>query len=154
MRSPLEPLFRAAYAAFRLVRWAFRFADLNVSVVWAAVRYTVVSVLVLLLVIFIECWTVSWVSQCLFPPERVTLFVAVRDLLPAIRELILDFPVLWAFALFVAGQAAVAYLAFTTAHWVLTFKLTYVLGSDKYGPEGAYTPFDGDSSESSDTLTF
>lgn len=154
MRLLLEPLFRAAYAIYRVTHWAFRFADLNVSVVWAAVRYTAGSLFYLMAVIGFECWTVSWVHQCLFPPEEATWFVTFRDFIPAIGESILDFPILWAFALFVAGQTAVAYYAFTTIHWVMTFKLTYLLGSDEYGQKDVYSPFDDESSDASDPLTF
>jgi hypothetical protein len=154
MRSPIEPLFRASYALYKALRWAFRFADLNVSVVWAAVYYAGGSLFYLMAVLGFESLTVSWVYQCLFPPEEATLFVIVRDFVPAVSELVREFPVISAFVVFVAGQTAAAYYAFTTFHWVMTFKLTYVLGSDQYGQKDVYSPFDGESSEASDPLTF
>ena len=79
------------------------------------------------------------------PAESATLFVAVRDFQPIDPRVDPGFPVLWAFALFVAGQTAVVYYAFTTVHWILTFRLTYVLGSDTYRRrEEVYSPFDDD----------
>lgn len=153
MRILLEPLFRAAYAAYRVVRWAFRFADLNVSVVWAAVYYTGASLFYLVAVYGFESWTFSWVHQCLFPPQRDAWFDRVGVVIEGLPKFVRSYPLISAFVVFVAGQTAAVYFLFTTIHWVMTFKLTYLLGSDKYGHEEAYTPFDGETSEA-DPLTF
>lgn len=157
MRSPLEPLFRASYAIYKVLRWAFRFADLNVSVVWAAVYYAGGSLFYLLAVLGFESWTISWVHQCLYPPEHHAWFDWVGGFIEGFAGLVRAHPLISAFVVFVAGQTAAVYYAFTTFHWVMTFKLTYVLGSDKYGQKDAYSPFDNESSEASeasDPLTF
>lgn len=146
MSAILESLFRALYAAYKVALAVFRAVDFLASVVVWATCYTLWAAVVILLVVVVQAMTIAGVRYCLFPPASIN---------NAILRAAADYPVLGAFAIFAIGEAIVVLLVFYLFRALLTFELKYVFRSDQFTRKDAdYTPFDDETTDASDPLTF
>ena len=140
----LEALFDAVYGAYNAALSALRLVDLLVSVVFAATCYVMGALLLVIAIVAVQGGTIYGVYLCLFPPESTSDFV----------QFVSSYRLLFAFAVFAAGEVVVVLLVFWLFCILLTFKFSYVFESDKIGRgDELYSPF-GDDTTDADPLTF